>query len=145
MHAFVLQHLPGTAWINDHPFVLLETDKFTLRYVNKGKIDAFISVDTIHDKMRSKFTGSKRYVLVAPQRHFGRLAPSYAVHKAMLSRSNDLHPVQGGAGPCWHAESDFPCACLNSCLVTDLSQCDLSIPGVFSAIFGLIAGMCDLC
>jgi hypothetical protein len=56
----LLVELPGTVWINDYPFVLLETDKFTLRYVNKGKIDSFINVDKIHEKLKAKFTGSKR-------------------------------------------------------------------------------------
>jgi len=56
----LLVELPGTVWINDYPFVLLETDKFTLRYVNKGKLDSFINVDKIHEKLKAKFTGSKR-------------------------------------------------------------------------------------
>ena len=57
-----MPQLPGTVWINGFPFVLLETDKFTLRYVNKGKIDSFVNVDKIHDKLREKYKGSKRSV-----------------------------------------------------------------------------------
>lgn len=34
----LLQDLPHTIWINNHPFILLEMDKFTLRYRNKGNI-----------------------------------------------------------------------------------------------------------
>eukprot|EP00281_Chroomonas_sp_CCMP1168_P014460 CAMPEP_0206216454 /NCGR_PEP_ID=MMETSP0047_2-20121206/2729_1 /ASSEMBLY_ACC=CAM_ASM_000192 /TAXON_ID=195065 /ORGANISM="Chroomonas mesostigmatica_cf, Strain CCMP1168" /LENGTH=645 /DNA_ID=CAMNT_0053638801 /DNA_START=28 /DNA_END=1965 /DNA_ORIENTATION=+ len=59
----LLETLPGTVWINQYPFVLLETDKFTLRYVNKGKIDSFINVDNIHAKLHSKAKGSKREML----------------------------------------------------------------------------------
>jgi len=59
----LLIDLPGTVWINGYPFVLLETDKFTLRYVNKGNIDSFVNVDTIHAKLRNKFTGTKREIL----------------------------------------------------------------------------------
>uniref|UniRef100_A0A7S0W4D5 EF-hand domain-containing protein n=1 Tax=Hemiselmis tepida TaxID=464990 RepID=A0A7S0W4D5_9CRYP len=59
----LLIDLPGTVWINGYPFVLLETDKFTLRYVNKGNIDSFVNVDTIHRKICNKFTGTKREIL----------------------------------------------------------------------------------
>lgn len=74
----LLVDLPGTVWINNYPFVLLETDKvcfafspirflvaladsgcvqFTLRYVNKGKLDQIVSIDSIYGKLRSKGKG----------------------------------------------------------------------------------------
>ena len=88
----LLVELPGTVWINNYPFVLLETDKvcvqppsisysgsilahcmriasltstcagvpcvqFTLRYVNKGKLDSIVSIESIYDKLRSKGRG----------------------------------------------------------------------------------------
>ena len=49
--------MPGTVWINSQPFVLLETDKFTLRYLNKGRLDNIISIDSLYAKMRSKASG----------------------------------------------------------------------------------------
>jgi len=59
----LLIDLPGTAWINNYPFVLLETDKFTLRYVNKGKLDAIVSIDEIYSKLRQKGRGIQGEIL----------------------------------------------------------------------------------
>jgi len=59
----LLVELPGTVWINNYPFVLLETDKFTLRYVNKGRIDSFVSIDAIHEKLRVKGRGLANEIL----------------------------------------------------------------------------------
>jgi len=47
----LLQDLPHTIWINNHPFILLEMDKFTLRYRNKGNIAALLNIDTLHWKL----------------------------------------------------------------------------------------------
>ena len=47
----LLIELPGTVWINNYPFVLLETDKFTLRYVNQGRIDSIVDIKQIHAKI----------------------------------------------------------------------------------------------
>eukprot|EP00286_Rhodomonas_abbreviata_P009235 CAMPEP_0181324586 /NCGR_PEP_ID=MMETSP1101-20121128/20444_1 /TAXON_ID=46948 /ORGANISM="Rhodomonas abbreviata, Strain Caron Lab Isolate" /LENGTH=645 /DNA_ID=CAMNT_0023432783 /DNA_START=141 /DNA_END=2078 /DNA_ORIENTATION=+ len=52
-HQDLLFDLPGSIWINNYPFVLLESDRFTLRYKNKGNIASLLSIDSIHWKIRS--------------------------------------------------------------------------------------------
>eukprot|EP00961_Rhodomonas_salina_P174861 2358696-Rhodomonas_salina.1 len=37
----------GSVWINGYPFVLLECDRFTLRYRNRGNIASLLSVDSV--------------------------------------------------------------------------------------------------
>mmetsp|Transcript_24053 Transcript_24053/g.78246 ORF Transcript_24053/g.78246 Transcript_24053/m.78246 type:complete len:272 (+) Transcript_24053:1270-2085(+) len=59
----LLIELPGTVWINNYPFSLLETDKFTLRYIHKGKLDNIVSIDLIHQKMRNKVQGMSREIM----------------------------------------------------------------------------------
>jgi len=49
--ADVLVDLPATVWINGYPFVLLECDRFTLRYRNKGNIASLLSIDSVHEKI----------------------------------------------------------------------------------------------
>eukprot|EP00288_Rhodomonas_lens_P019202 CAMPEP_0177694568 /NCGR_PEP_ID=MMETSP0484_2-20121128/3002_1 /TAXON_ID=354590 /ORGANISM="Rhodomonas lens, Strain RHODO" /LENGTH=646 /DNA_ID=CAMNT_0019205453 /DNA_START=26 /DNA_END=1966 /DNA_ORIENTATION=+ len=51
-HQDLLFDLPGSVWINGYPFVLLECDRFTLRYRNRGNIASLLSVDSIHWKIR---------------------------------------------------------------------------------------------
>ena len=38
----VLQDLPHRIWLNNYPFTLLEADKFTVRYRNKGNIASLL-------------------------------------------------------------------------------------------------------
>ncbi|KAJ1474441.1 hypothetical protein T484DRAFT_3261091 [Baffinella frigidus] len=47
----LLVDLPGSVFINNYPFVLLECDRFTLRYRNKGSIAALLSIDHVHAKL----------------------------------------------------------------------------------------------
>jgi len=41
----------------------LGSEQFTLRYVNKGKLDAIVSIDSIYEKMRRKGTGMQGEIL----------------------------------------------------------------------------------
>ena len=51
--------LPGTVWLNEHPFVLLECDGFTRRYLSRGGGDSGgPSVDGIHSKLRRELAPS---------------------------------------------------------------------------------------
>jgi hypothetical protein len=38
----ILQDLPHRIWLNNYPFTLLEADKFTVRYRNKGNIASLL-------------------------------------------------------------------------------------------------------
>ena len=38
----LLQDLPHCVWLNNHPFTLLEADKFTVRYRNKGDVASLL-------------------------------------------------------------------------------------------------------
>eukprot|EP00281_Chroomonas_sp_CCMP1168_P026865 CAMPEP_0206237264 /NCGR_PEP_ID=MMETSP0047_2-20121206/14173_1 /ASSEMBLY_ACC=CAM_ASM_000192 /TAXON_ID=195065 /ORGANISM="Chroomonas mesostigmatica_cf, Strain CCMP1168" /LENGTH=619 /DNA_ID=CAMNT_0053661689 /DNA_START=87 /DNA_END=1946 /DNA_ORIENTATION=- len=49
----MLVDLPATVWINGYPMMLLECDRFTLRYRNKGNIASLLSLDTVHEKIRA--------------------------------------------------------------------------------------------
>mmetsp|Transcript_35755 Transcript_35755/g.70052 ORF Transcript_35755/g.70052 Transcript_35755/m.70052 type:complete len:393 (-) Transcript_35755:35-1213(-) len=48
----VLVDLPATIWINGYPLMLLECDRFTLRYRNKGNIASLLSIDSVHEKIK---------------------------------------------------------------------------------------------
>jgi len=48
----VLVDLPATIWINGYPMMLLECDRFTLRYRNKGNIASLLSIDSVHEKIK---------------------------------------------------------------------------------------------
>ena len=54
--------LPGTVWVNNFPFVLMDADKFTLRHLNNGR--QFINVAAVHEKVRQK-AGSAASLLKA--------------------------------------------------------------------------------
>jgi len=45
-----LVELPGTVWINNFPLLLMDADKFTLRYLNNGR--QFVDVGAVHEKIR---------------------------------------------------------------------------------------------
>jgi hypothetical protein len=49
----LLQNLPHSVWINGFPFLLLESDKFTLRYRNQGNIASLLNIDMLHNKLKS--------------------------------------------------------------------------------------------
>ncbi len=38
----LLQDLPHSIWLNNYPFTLLEADKFTVRYRNKGDVASLL-------------------------------------------------------------------------------------------------------
>jgi len=48
----MLQDLPHAITINNYPFLLLECDRFTLRYRNKGNIASLLSIDELHYKLQ---------------------------------------------------------------------------------------------
>ena len=47
-----MQDLPHSIWINGFPFLLLESDKFTLRYRNNGNIASLLNINTLHAKIK---------------------------------------------------------------------------------------------
>jgi hypothetical protein len=45
-----LVDLPASVWINNFPFVLMDADKFTLRYIHEGR--QFVDVNAVHERVR---------------------------------------------------------------------------------------------